>query len=167
MSPQVRTRSKESHSRWGLVLPGMEGLRDDWALAGTSLSLPPPPPPTLQENPYQWNQFAYGKFPFYNKELLGLVRANKNQTVREFWRLLALCHTVMVHEKGSEHGSSPATHKHRSSPPHTHSQTHPSHPPNTYLHTHTHPKPGSPESLCWQGGGWVHPMLPVLQSRGG
>ncbi|XP_004595981.2 phospholipid-transporting ATPase IK [Ochotona princeps] len=54
------------------------------------------------ENPYQWNQFAYGKFPFYNKELLGLVRTNKNQTVREFWRLLALCHTVMVHEKGSQ-----------------------------------------------------------------
>lgn len=30
------------------------------------------------------------------------MRANKDQTVREFWRVLAICHTVMVQEKNSE-----------------------------------------------------------------
>ncbi|XP_006869134.1 PREDICTED: probable phospholipid-transporting ATPase IK [Chrysochloris asiatica] len=54
------------------------------------------------QNPYQWNEFADGKLLFYNKELLAAVRTNQDQVVREFWRLLALCHTVMVQEQDSE-----------------------------------------------------------------
>lgn len=30
------------------------------------------------------------------------MRDNKDETVREFWRLLAICHTVMVQEKDRE-----------------------------------------------------------------
>ncbi|VCW78915.1 unnamed protein product, partial [Gulo gulo] len=51
------------------------------------------------ENPYLWNEFADGKLLYQNAELLCAVRANKDKTVREFWRLLAVCHTVMVQEE--------------------------------------------------------------------
>ena len=30
------------------------------------------------------------------------MRGNKDKMVREFWRLLAICHTVMVQERNSE-----------------------------------------------------------------
>lgn len=30
------------------------------------------------------------------------MRGQKNTVVQEFWRLLAICHTVMVQEKDSE-----------------------------------------------------------------
>ncbi|XP_014440980.1 phospholipid-transporting ATPase IK [Tupaia chinensis] len=52
-----------------------------------------------KENPYLWNKLADGKLPFHNKELLGAVRANRDPAVREFWRVLALCHTVMAQEQ--------------------------------------------------------------------
>ncbi|XP_046494285.1 phospholipid-transporting ATPase IK [Equus quagga] len=48
-----------------------------------------------QESPYLWNKFSDGKLPFHNAELLQAVRGNKDKMVREFWRLLAICHTVM------------------------------------------------------------------------
>ncbi|XP_045155973.1 phospholipid-transporting ATPase IK [Echinops telfairi] len=54
------------------------------------------------ENPYLWNEFADAKLLFYNKELLDTVRADQDAVVREFWRVLALCHTVMVREHNSE-----------------------------------------------------------------
>ncbi|XP_049495496.1 phospholipid-transporting ATPase IK isoform X8 [Panthera uncia] len=50
-------------------------------------------------NPYLWNKFADGKFPYRNAELLRAVRGRTDEAVREFWRLLAICHTVMVQEK--------------------------------------------------------------------
>lgn len=60
------------------------------------------PPPDRQENPYLWNKFADGKLLFRNVKLLEAVRGNEKKTVQEFWRLLALCHTVMAQEKDSE-----------------------------------------------------------------
>ncbi|XP_032004199.2 phospholipid-transporting ATPase IK-like, partial [Hylobates moloch] len=51
-----------------------------------------------KENPYLWNKFADGKLLFHNAALLHLVRSNRDEAVREFWRLLAICHTVMVRE---------------------------------------------------------------------
>ncbi|XP_042833539.1 phospholipid-transporting ATPase IK isoform X6 [Panthera tigris] len=50
-------------------------------------------------NPYLWNKFADGKFPYRNAELLRAVQGRTDEAVREFWRLLAICHTVMVQEK--------------------------------------------------------------------
>ncbi|KAG8519165.1 Phospholipid-transporting ATPase IK [Galemys pyrenaicus] len=53
-------------------------------------------------NPYLWNKFADGKLLFYNAELLHAVQSKKDKMVQEFWRLLAICHTVMVQEKGNQ-----------------------------------------------------------------
>ncbi|XP_058393673.1 phospholipid-transporting ATPase IK [Diceros bicornis minor] len=55
-----------------------------------------------KENPYLWNTFANGKSFFHNAGLLQAVRGNQDAMVREFWRLLAVCHTVMVQDKNSE-----------------------------------------------------------------
>ncbi|XP_012500818.1 PREDICTED: phospholipid-transporting ATPase IK [Propithecus coquereli] len=57
---------------------------------------------TPKGNPYLWNQFADGKLRFHNEKLLRIVRAKRDKVVREFWRALAICHTVMVQEKDSE-----------------------------------------------------------------
>ncbi|XP_011928321.1 PREDICTED: phospholipid-transporting ATPase IK isoform X2 [Cercocebus atys] len=56
-----------------------------------------------KENPYLWNKFADGKLLFHNAALLNLVRSNRDAAVREFWRLLAICHTVMVRESRRHH----------------------------------------------------------------
>nr|XP_012601283.1 phospholipid-transporting ATPase IK isoform X2 [Microcebus murinus] len=50
-------------------------------------------------NPYLWNKFADGKLRFHNETLLRIVQAKRDKAVREFWRVLAICHTVMVQEK--------------------------------------------------------------------
>ncbi|XP_023393872.1 phospholipid-transporting ATPase IK [Pteropus vampyrus] len=55
-----------------------------------------------QENPYIWNKFADGKLLFRNLKLMGAVLDRKDRMVQEFWRLLAICHTVMAQEKDSE-----------------------------------------------------------------
>uniref|UniRef100_A0A2K5S6Y4 Phospholipid-transporting ATPase n=1 Tax=Cebus imitator TaxID=2715852 RepID=A0A2K5S6Y4_CEBIM len=55
-----------------------------------------------KENPYLWNEFADGKLLFHNAALLRLVRNNRDEAVREFWRLLAICHTVMVRDSRGE-----------------------------------------------------------------
>lgn len=68
-------------------------------LAADSLTLHPV---VSQRNPYAWNPFADGKLQFYNKDLESLVRGKQDRAVQEFWRLLAICHTVMVQEKDSE-----------------------------------------------------------------
>ncbi|KAM5308261.1 phospholipid-transporting ATPase IK-like [Glossophaga mutica] len=58
--------------------------------------------PLHKENPYLWNKFADGKLLFQNMRLLHIVRENKDMVVQEFWRLLAVCHTVMVEEKDNQ-----------------------------------------------------------------
>ncbi|XP_029772229.1 phospholipid-transporting ATPase IK [Suricata suricatta] len=55
-----------------------------------------------KESPYLWNKFADGKLLFHNAGLLRAVRADRDEAVREFWRLLALCHTVMVQEQDEQ-----------------------------------------------------------------
>ncbi|KAK2086902.1 Phospholipid-transporting ATPase IK [Saguinus oedipus] len=68
-------------------------------------SQPSPPP---QENPYLWNEFADGKLLFHNAALLRLVRSDQDEAVREFWRLLAICHTVTVRDSCGERPPAPA-----------------------------------------------------------
>ncbi|XP_008579413.1 PREDICTED: probable phospholipid-transporting ATPase IK [Galeopterus variegatus] len=55
-----------------------------------------------QENPYLWNKLADGKLRFHNEDLLHVVRHNRDRVVREFWRLLAICHTVMAHQEKAQ-----------------------------------------------------------------
>ncbi|XP_065774594.1 phospholipid-transporting ATPase IK isoform X4 [Muntiacus reevesi] len=55
-----------------------------------------------KENPFLWNKFADGKLLFCNTQLLQAVRANQDWRVREFWRVLAICHTVMVQEMNNQ-----------------------------------------------------------------
>ncbi|XP_054980679.1 phospholipid-transporting ATPase IK [Sorex araneus] len=63
---------------------------------------PPPHRPTTPQNPYSWNTHADGKLRYYNSELLRIVRSQEDSMVVEFWRLLAICHTVMVQEKNNQ-----------------------------------------------------------------
>ncbi|XP_054574342.1 phospholipid-transporting ATPase IK [Eptesicus fuscus] len=55
-----------------------------------------------KRNPYLRNKFADGKLLFQNARLLSAVCGNRDRMVQEFWRLLAICHTVMVQEEGGE-----------------------------------------------------------------
>ncbi|XP_055409476.1 LOW QUALITY PROTEIN: phospholipid-transporting ATPase IK [Bubalus kerabau] len=84
----------------GKVSPGRPG-----ALGGGGKGSDPPRagvPHLPQENPFLWNEFADGKLLFCNAQLLQAVRANQDWRVREFWRVLAICHTVMVQEKNNQ-----------------------------------------------------------------
>ncbi|XP_031803995.1 phospholipid-transporting ATPase IK isoform X2 [Sarcophilus harrisii] len=49
-----------------------------------------------------WNKYADGNMVFYDSKLLTAIRNDEDEVVREFWRLLALCHTVMVEEKDGQ-----------------------------------------------------------------
>ncbi|XP_069074061.1 phospholipid-transporting ATPase IC-like isoform X1 [Pleurodeles waltl] len=53
----------------------------------------------MQEVSFRWNPYADGKFQFHDQTLVDTVRNGKEQDAAEFFRLLALCHTVMVEEK--------------------------------------------------------------------
>ncbi|XP_043846327.1 phospholipid-transporting ATPase IK [Dromiciops gliroides] len=46
-----------------------------------------------------WNKYADGKLMFCDPTLVVAVQQDEDEVAREFWRLLALCHTVMVEEK--------------------------------------------------------------------
>ncbi|XP_041110345.1 phospholipid-transporting ATPase IC-like [Polyodon spathula] len=48
---------------------------------------------------FSWNKFAEGKFQFYDHSLPLCIKTGKDLHALEFFRLLALCHTVMVEEK--------------------------------------------------------------------
>uniref|UniRef100_A0A7M4EP88 Phospholipid-transporting ATPase n=1 Tax=Crocodylus porosus TaxID=8502 RepID=A0A7M4EP88_CROPO len=56
----------------------------------------------LNEADFVWNPYADKNLEFYNPLLLEAVRQDDNPVVREFLRLLAICHTVMVEEKDSQ-----------------------------------------------------------------
>jgi len=47
---------------------------------------------------FSWNQLADPKFAFHDHSLVETVR-EENPEARNFFRLLALCHTVMPEEK--------------------------------------------------------------------
>ncbi|XP_053317743.1 phospholipid-transporting ATPase IK-like [Spea bombifrons] len=56
----------------------------------------------LQKVNFSWNKYADNKFCFYDQSLIDMVRQNGDELLREFFRLLAICHTVMVNRKGDE-----------------------------------------------------------------
>ncbi|XP_048196575.1 phospholipid-transporting ATPase IK [Perognathus longimembris pacificus] len=58
--------------------------------------------PPCEEKPYMWNEFADGKLLYYNKQLLHTVQRRQDRMVQEFWRLLAICHTVMAQEEDDQ-----------------------------------------------------------------
>ncbi|ELK29453.1 Putative phospholipid-transporting ATPase IK [Myotis davidii] len=70
-------------------------------VGGRAVTYPEPACPP-QESPYLWSKSADGKLLFQNARLLSAVRGNQDAMVREFWRLLALCHTVMVQEEDNQ-----------------------------------------------------------------
>ncbi|XP_038627193.1 phospholipid-transporting ATPase IK [Tachyglossus aculeatus] len=49
-----------------------------------------------------WNEYADGKLLFQDPLLLEAIHQDADTVMREFWRLLALCHTVMVEEKDNQ-----------------------------------------------------------------
>eukprot|EP00079_Xenopus_tropicalis_P032657 XP_017946428.1 PREDICTED: phospholipid-transporting ATPase IK [Xenopus tropicalis] len=51
---------------------------------------------------FSWNKYADKNFQFYDQSLLDMVCENKDGVYREFFRVLALCHTVMVERNGGE-----------------------------------------------------------------
>ncbi|XP_078526097.1 phospholipid-transporting ATPase IK-like [Lissotriton helveticus] len=56
----------------------------------------------IQEVSFQWNPYADKKFRFHDQALVDMVRSDEGYVAKEFFRLLALCHTVMVEEKEGE-----------------------------------------------------------------
>ncbi|XP_067824383.1 phospholipid-transporting ATPase IC [Heptranchias perlo] len=51
---------------------------------------------------FSWNKFADGKLKFYDWSLLEMIRSGDNPGVQEFFKLLAICHTVMAEEKNGQ-----------------------------------------------------------------
>ncbi|XP_061457620.1 phospholipid-transporting ATPase IK isoform X2 [Rhineura floridana] len=49
-----------------------------------------------------WSKYLDGKEEFYDQLLLDTIRQDEDPVVKEFMRLLALCHTVMVEEKQNQ-----------------------------------------------------------------
>lgn len=49
-----------------------------------------------QESSSFWTKYADGKLPFRSLRFMGAMLERKEKVVQEFWRLLAICHTVMV-----------------------------------------------------------------------
>lgn len=54
---------------------------------------------------FSWNPLADPKFIFHDPSLTEMVKA-KNLEVQDFFRLLALCHTIMPEEKTEGEGRS-------------------------------------------------------------
>lgn len=48
---------------------------------------------------WSWNQHADRKFEFMDHSLVAIIRSKKDKDVTEFFKLLSLCHTVMVENK--------------------------------------------------------------------
>ncbi|CAH2292328.1 phospholipid-transporting ATPase IK [Pelobates cultripes] len=51
---------------------------------------------------FDWNKYADPRFQFYDQSLIDVVRKDEDVLVREFFRLIALCHTVMVDDHDDE-----------------------------------------------------------------
>ncbi|XP_045383392.1 phospholipid-transporting ATPase IC isoform X1 [Lemur catta] len=50
----------------------------------------------IEQVDFSWNKFADGKFAFYDHYLIEQIQSGKEREVRQFFFLLAVCHTVMV-----------------------------------------------------------------------
>uniref|UniRef100_A0A8C5AP35 Phospholipid-transporting ATPase n=1 Tax=Gadus morhua TaxID=8049 RepID=A0A8C5AP35_GADMO len=51
---------------------------------------------------FGWNQYADPKFEFMDHSLVACIRSKQDQETLEFFKLLSLCHTVMVEHKEGE-----------------------------------------------------------------
>uniref|UniRef100_A0A8C2GCS4 ATPase phospholipid transporting 8B1 n=1 Tax=Cyprinus carpio TaxID=7962 RepID=A0A8C2GCS4_CYPCA len=51
---------------------------------------------------FSWNKYADKKFQFEDHFLVSCIRSKKDPQIHEFFKLLSLCHTVMVEHKGDE-----------------------------------------------------------------
>ena len=57
----------------------------------------------LQPVDFGWNPYADPKFEFMDHSLVARIRSKQDQETLEFFKLLSLCHTVMVeHKEGEE-----------------------------------------------------------------
>ncbi|TSK72148.1 Phospholipid-transporting ATPase IC [Bagarius yarrelli] len=61
---------------------------------------------TPQDRPnmvdFSWNKYADRKFQFCDSNLVSLIRSKSDPDMLEFFKLLSLCHTVMVEQKDGE-----------------------------------------------------------------
>ncbi|XP_055729549.1 phospholipid-transporting ATPase IC-like [Salvelinus fontinalis] len=51
---------------------------------------------------FSWNKHADSKFEYLDHSLVACIRSKKDQDALEFFKLLSLCHTVMVEQKEDE-----------------------------------------------------------------
>ncbi|XP_070295400.1 phospholipid-transporting ATPase IC-like [Salvelinus sp. IW2-2015] len=51
---------------------------------------------------FSWNKHADSKFEYLDHSLVDCIRSKKDQDALEFFKLLSLCHTVMVEQKEDE-----------------------------------------------------------------
>ncbi|XP_060708204.1 phospholipid-transporting ATPase IC [Hemiscyllium ocellatum] len=51
---------------------------------------------------FRWNSYADGNLKFYDHYLPQLIRSGKDPATREFFKILALCHTVMVEDNSGQ-----------------------------------------------------------------
>ena len=51
---------------------------------------------------FSWNMYADGKLAFYDHYLIEQIQSGKEPEVRQFFFLLAVCHTVMGDRLDSE-----------------------------------------------------------------
>lgn len=51
---------------------------------------------------FSWNKYADRKFEFLDHSLVSCIRSKKDKDALEFFKLLSLCHTVMVEQKEGE-----------------------------------------------------------------
>uniref|UniRef100_A0A6Q2X9X6 Phospholipid-transporting ATPase n=1 Tax=Esox lucius TaxID=8010 RepID=A0A6Q2X9X6_ESOLU len=58
---------------------------------------------------FSWNKYADRKFEYQDHSLVACIRSGKNKEALEFFKLLSLCHTVMVeqNENGETNAASP------------------------------------------------------------
>ncbi|XP_062868152.1 phospholipid-transporting ATPase IC [Trichomycterus rosablanca] len=51
---------------------------------------------------FSWNKYTDRKFQFYDNNLVNTIRSKQDPDMLEFFKLLSLCHTVMVEQKDGE-----------------------------------------------------------------
>ncbi|KAF5903013.1 phospholipid-transporting ATPase IC, partial [Clarias magur] len=51
---------------------------------------------------FSWNKYTDRKFQFFDSHLVSLIRSKSDPDMLEFFKLLSLCHTVMVEQKDGE-----------------------------------------------------------------
>ncbi|XP_053505016.1 phospholipid-transporting ATPase IC [Ictalurus furcatus] len=51
---------------------------------------------------FSWNKYADRKFQFLDNQLVSLIRSKSDPDMLEFFKLLSLCHTVMVEQKDGD-----------------------------------------------------------------